>query len=140
MGFACIGPRRTRSAGSNGNGLGGGESPMAVESLLSYRPAWYAPRSDEEVLLEGLLRKRSRHLQAWRLRWAALTTQSLCFFEEPGHIQGVPTEHVKLSDVVGVALKDDSLLIRLPYWRCSLQFDEVAVAENWAECLLDCVD
>lgn len=113
---------------------------MAKERLLSYRPTWYAPRSDEEVLLEGLLRKRSRHLQAWRSRWAALTTKSLCFFEEPGHIQGVPTEHVKLGEVLGVALKDDSLLIRLPCWQCSLQFDEVAVAENWAECLLDCVD
>lgn len=88
----------------------------------------------------GYLAKRSRHLLEWRERWAALTTQSLCFFEAPGQFQGVPTEHVKLSEVVGVALEGDGLLIRLPYWQCSLRFFEVSTAESWATILLDCVD
>mmetsp|Transcript_57529 Transcript_57529/g.186910 ORF Transcript_57529/g.186910 Transcript_57529/m.186910 type:complete len:147 (-) Transcript_57529:8-448(-) len=57
-----------------------------------------------------------------------------------GSIQGVPTEYVKLSDVAGVALQDDNLTIRLPYFHCLLRFSEVPVAERWAECLLDAVN
>jgi len=129
----------TTTPGSGSAATGSGSSSDEIQRL-SYRQIWYAPRLDEEVLLAGLVQKRSRHLWEWRERWAALTNESLCFFAEKGSIQGVPTEYVKLSDVAGVALQDDNLTVRLPHFHCLLRFSEVPVAERWAECLLDAVN
>lgn len=107
-----------------------------MTNQISFKPTLLASRQSEEVLISGYIEKLSRHFKLWRKRWAVLTPTSFCTFPEPGDVQEVPTECIRLREVSGVAVNGQSLVIRVQDRACELHFDDPSFAERWAELIL----
>lgn len=68
------------------------------------RPS-YPEEEDGHVVFQGPIVKKSRHLGAWRKRWAVVTPSYFLTFQDAKHFRegGEPTEMVPLSQLNGVS-------------------------------------
>eukprot|EP00746_Dinoflagellata_sp_MGD_P168436 gnl/MRDRNA2_/MRDRNA2_99914_c0_seq1.p1 gnl/MRDRNA2_/MRDRNA2_99914_c0~~gnl/MRDRNA2_/MRDRNA2_99914_c0_seq1.p1 ORF type:complete len:155 (-),score=25.94 gnl/MRDRNA2_/MRDRNA2_99914_c0_seq1:309-710(-) len=81
-------------------------------------PLFGCPSPEEEdghVVFEGPVVKKSRHIGAWRKRWAVVTPSHFLTFEHPEDFKegGEPTEMVPLSELKGVSRDGGNELVLL---------------------------
>lgn len=89
----------------------------------------------EDIVYTCLVLKRSRHLRAWRPRWAIVTSRYIMTFCVLGTLADAPTERLLLNDVTG--LEQEGALVKLCVKRRSFnfRFQGHAIASRWVEAI-----